>query len=377
VLLYEAAVGPLLRGQLPYPVRASVTAALDKLDGNELITLRVSAVFGEVSSKLLDAVPLSSAPPGRLSDSLPALVKCGLLVPLPPVGTAHCNVNESKNTASKFADHAWVLTQGALKVTKPSGGWKQQRMQARWRIAFYQIVFRKYASNTMTEHRIFLQLHYVITPPLELYAKGRTSLLACHAAEHHCNHNEKLEAALKMICCDGNSSGVCASGRGGNKEQTSRCTRVYCFASYVTQEVAYSSWGLEHRSEVHQTAVDMALGRLRRLDELNIDGEEAAVGVDAQLGVSGGRDAQTRTRTQTILQEAITSVRIECYAKLVHHRCMGELYEKAAAADKECNDTLGSEKLLAYCVEQVGTGEERSCTTSRLVYEQGSQHPSI
>jgi hypothetical protein len=85
----------------------------------------------------------------------------------------------------------------------------------------------------------------------------------------------------------------------------------------------------------------MALGRLRRLDELIIDGEEAAVGADALL-----------------VQEAITSLRVECYAKLVHHRCMGELYEQAAAADKECNDTLGSEKLLAYCVEQVGIGEQ-------------------
>jgi hypothetical protein len=114
VLLYEAAVGPLLRRPLPYSVRASVTAALDKLDGNELITLRVSAVFGEVSSKLLDSVSLSSAPPGRLSDSLPALVECGLLVPSPPVGTVHCNVKESKNTALEFVNHAWVLTQGAL-----------------------------------------------------------------------------------------------------------------------------------------------------------------------------------------------------------------------------------------------------------------------
>jgi hypothetical protein len=78
-------IGALLRAQLPYSVRAGLTAELDKLDENELIALRVSAVLGEVSSNLLDAVELSNAP-GRLANSLPRLVKSGHLVPLLPVG---------------------------------------------------------------------------------------------------------------------------------------------------------------------------------------------------------------------------------------------------------------------------------------------------
>mmetsp|Transcript_9782 Transcript_9782/g.24170 ORF Transcript_9782/g.24170 Transcript_9782/m.24170 type:complete len:1140 (-) Transcript_9782:196-3615(-) len=222
-------IGALLRAQLPYSVRASVTASLDKLDEDELIALRVSAVLGEVSSNLLDAVELSNAP-GRLADSLPRLVKSGHLVPLLP---------------------------------------------------------------------------------------GQANILACFAAGH-CE--KKFGVALKM---SGGEQGV-------DEEQT-----VYRFVSQVMQDVAYGSWGLEHRSEVHQSAVDMALKHLRRLDELSGGG----------YGVAGGANPRQ-------LQVAITAVRVECYATIVHHRCMGEQYEEAVAAERESDASVGSERLLAFCVNQ-------------------------
>ena len=124
-------------------------------------------------------------------------------------------------------------------------------------------------------------------------------------------------------------------GQAGAEEQT-----VYRFASQVTQDVAYGSWGLEHRSEVHQSVVDMALRHLRRLDELSGGG----------YGAAGGGD-------QRQLQAAITAVRVECYATIVHHRCMGEQYEEAVEAERESTASVGSDRLLKFCVDQVGRRE--------------------
>lgn len=157
---------------------------------------------------------------------------------------------------------------------------------------------------------------------LEPYAQGQANILACFAAGH-CE--KKFGVALKM------SGGE----QGGDEEQT-----VYRFVSQVMQDVAYGSWGLEHRSEVHQSVVDMALRHLRRLDELSGGG----------YGAAGGGDPRQ-------LQAAITAVRVECYATIVHHRCMGEQYEEAVEAERESTASVGSDRLLKFCVDQVGRRE--------------------
>ena len=241
--LHVKDVGKLLRAQLPYSVRSSFTSMLDKLDEDDLIALRVSAVLGEVSSNLLDAVKIAIAP-ARLADSLPNLVKSGFLVPVPP----------------------------------------------------------------------------------EL-----SDILACYASGHCAKKfGVPFEAEEYKYTTVGSSS--------GNGNET-----VYRFASLAMQEVAYGSWSLDHRAEVHERAIELTTNILRRLDELSRE-----CGVDSFL-----------LRNQKELQAATPRVRVECYAKLVHHRCMGENYDAAVELHDEYDHAVASvtgerkTPLLDFCMEQV------------------------